>query len=220
MNSFCFNMKSEVCLPKSNSLQHRKFLMGSLFFVLAFFLIFSCVFTSCVSTHVPEKQECSRVIDDAGIKTEEQLVAFFLSHSPDSDAEKVSRLASYYIMECKFEGINSDAAFVQMCLETGFLHYGNLVTPEMNNFCGLGAIDENQRGLSFETEQLGVKAHVQHLHAYGTSRELNGECIDPRYKYVRPRGKAPTIFELSGTWAADKEYGAKLDRYLAELSEF
>jgi len=49
-------------------------------------------------------------------------------------------------------------AFVQMCLETGFLRFGNLVTEEMNNFCGLGAIDEDNRGLWFGTEQLGVRA--------------------------------------------------------------
>ena len=36
------------------------------------------------------------------------------------------------------KGSNSDVAFAQMCLETGFLRFGGLVTMDMNNFCGLG----------------------------------------------------------------------------------
>lgn len=130
------------------------------------------------------------------------------------------RLAEYYIAECNIEGINSDVAFIQMCLETGFLRFGGLVTEEMNNFCGLGSIDKNNPGNTFETELLGVRAHIQHLHAYGTTRELKQPLIDTRYKYVNPRGKAPTIQELAGTWAADKDYGTKLESLLNQLSVF
>jgi hypothetical protein len=90
----------------------------------------------------------------------------------------------------------------------------------MNNFCGLGAIDKNNPGNKFETELLGVRAHVQHLHAYGTTRELKQTLVDSRYKYVNPRGKAPTIQELAGTWAADKAYGSKLESLLQKLSVF
>ena len=185
-------------------------------------VVFPLVLTSCASTRPSAQKECSRIIDKNGVKNEQQLVAFFFSHENTSkiDIDKVERLANYYIMECKFEGINSDIAFVQMCHETGFLNYGNLVKPEMNNFCGLGAINAEQPGLSFESEQLGVKAHVQHLHAYGTTRTLKGECVDPRYRYVNPRGKSPDVFGLAGTWAADREYGVKLDKLLAELSQF
>ena len=48
-------------------------------------------------------------------------MAFFISKNPDAKYEKVMRLAEYYISECNIEGINSDVAFIQMCLETGFL---------------------------------------------------------------------------------------------------
>ncbi|MDD7417213.1 MAG: glucosaminidase domain-containing protein [Treponemataceae bacterium] len=185
-----------------------------------FVLVFLCFVNSCSTMRSVHYGNCSRTIDAKGIKNADQLVCFFLAHNPDADVEKVSRLASFYKMECKYEGINSDVAFVQMCLETGFLRFGNLVSVDMNNFCGLGAINSENPGLRFETEQLGVKAHVQHLHAYGTDRELKGECVDPRYKYVKPRKKAPTVFELSGTWAADKEYGSKLDYLLEDLGAF
>ena len=131
-------------------------------------------------------------------------------------------MAKFYVEEAAAEGINSDVAFVQMCLETNYLRFGNLVSAEMHNYCGLGAIDENHRGEIFETERLGVRAHIQHLHAYGTTSDsvLKNALIDNRYKYVNPRGKAPTVFELAGTWAADKEYGRKLDALLSALEEF
>ena len=178
------------------------------------------IFAGC-QTKVPlQKQDCSILIDDVGIKSEKQLVEFFVSKNPSCDLKKVQRLASYYIEQGKFEGINSDVAWVQMCLETGFLKFGLLVKPEMNNFCGLGAIDKNNPGLAFATEKDGVIAHIQHLHAYGTTRKLNGKLIDSRYKYVNPRGKAPSVYELSGTWASDKQYGEKLANLLTLLSEF
>jgi hypothetical protein len=193
-----------------------------------FCLIFSCLFLflvfSCIS--FPQKQNeiiqsyPSIYIDAKGIKTSQQLFNFFISKNPNANYEKVMRLAEYYVSERKIEGINSDVAFVQMCLETGFLRFGGLVTESMNNFCGLGSIDKNNPGNKFETELLGVRAHVQHLHAYGTTRQLKQKLVDPRYKYVNPRGEAPTIQELAGTWAADKEYGAKLQYLLLQLSVF
>ena len=178
------------------------------------------IFTGCQTKIPMQKQDCSILIDDVGIKSEKQLVEFFVSKNPSCDLKKVQRLASYYVEQGKFEGINSDVAWVQMCLETGFLKFGLLVKPEMNNFCGLGAIDKNNPGLAFATEKDGVIAHIQHLHAYGTTRKLNGKLIDSRYKYVNPRGKAPSVYELSGTWASDKQYGEKLANLLTLLSEF
>lgn len=164
--------------------------------------------------------EPSPCIDAPGIKSPYQLYQFFMANRPDADGLKVARLASYYVEEGLAEGINSDVAFVQMCLETGWLSFGNLVTEDMNNFCGLGAIDEENRGNVFESERMGVRAHIQHLHAYGTTRELNRTCIDVRYKWVNPRGKAPTVDGLSGTWAADRTYGSKLQNLLDRLAEF
>lgn len=185
--------------------------------ISAFFLFLTILSVACSTVPVVKSKNVSRHIDTAGVIPVEKLVAFFMSNNPSGDIAKVRRLAGYYISECKIEGINSDVAFAQMCLETGFLRFGNLVTPDMNNFCGLGAIDAAHPGERFATEQLGVRAHVQHLHAYGTTRPLKNECIDNRYRYVNPRGKAPTVWELAGTWAADRQYGAKLDAMLARM---
>ena len=178
------------------------------------------VFFSCVTP--PQREECSRELLGNGIKNSEQLVSFFMRHKPDGDREKVSRLASIYIKESAVEGINSDVAFVQMCLETGFLGFGNLVLPEMNNFCGLGAMDAEHPGEYFETEEIGVRAHIQHLQAYATTAEveLKQELVDPRYSWPHKAKFAKTVFELATNWATDPEYGVKLDGLLSELENF
>ncbi len=199
-------------------------------FTILSFLLFS--FSSCMTS--PESllsqlygpifsdQPISRQIYAKPTKDENQLLKFFISKCPSENYLKAKKIAKIYIEECAIEGINSDVAFVQMCLETNFLRYGNLVKKEWNNFCGLGAIDKNNPGLKFDTMRLGVRAHVQHLHAYATTSDilLKQELIDPRYKYVNPRGKSPDIFGLSGTWASDKQYSEKLERFLQALEQF
>lgn len=177
------------------------------------------VITPEIEEEPPAPVQPSIYIAGTGTRSEEQLVTFFMANNPAADRAKVERMAGYYVRECAIEGINSDVAFVQMCLETGFLRFGGLVTEDMNNFCGLGAIDAEHPGNAFATEELGVRAHVQHLHAYGSTADLVQECIDNRYKWVTPRGKAPTIYELAGTWAADRQYGEKLAVLLERLGQ-
>lgn len=181
-------------------------------------ILTSTVFFSCVTP--PAREECSRELLGNGIKNQEQLVKFFMNHKPDSDKEKVTRLAGFYIEEAAIEGINSDVAFVQMCLETGFLSYGNLVQPEMNNFCGLGAMDAEHPGEYFESEQIGVRAHIQHLQAYATTADvpLKQDCVDPRYSWPHKAKFARTVHDLSKNWATDPDYGTKLEGLLDELS--
>lgn len=199
-------------------IKKQRFFAFISFILLVYFL--PLAFFSCVSP-APPPENISRKIYDKGIKTPAQLSQFFLSHNPSITKEYITDFAGLYVKEAGQEGINSDVAFVQMCLETGFLQFGNLVTADMHNYCGLGAIDKEHRGEVFATEQDGIRAHIQHLHAYGTKDiTLKNALIDRRYKYVNPRGKAPDIFALSSTWAADKEYGAKLDKLLFELESF
>jgi hypothetical protein len=152
-----------------------------------------------------------------GAMTQGRLVSFFLENNPTAEIAKVERMAGYYIGEASVEGVNADVAFIQMCLETGFLRFGGLVTEDMNNFCGLGSIGEGQPGVSFPDERTGVRAHVQHLKGYATAEPPVLGIVDPRYKYVNPKGKAPLVQGLSGTWAADPGYGSKLAGLLARL---
>ncbi|MBR0318128.1 MAG: glucosaminidase domain-containing protein [Spirochaetia bacterium] len=186
--------------------------------------LFLCALFSC-ATYENTKQSfskvCSRDIAAIGIKDTYELEQFFMAHNPKADKAKVRRLAGYYVTEGRFEGINSDVAFCQMCLETGFLRYGGLVKPWFNNYCGLGAMNKKNPGEKFPSEAVGVRAHIQHLHAFATKdKKLRNKLVDPRYKYVQPRGKAPTVWKLAGTWAMDKNYGNKLDALLKELEKY
>ena len=219
------------------------FLLQALFLLLAAFFTFSCLSTSSLeevgnsaenavaseseglllesgTNPSKSKNHISRNLSDRGIKSAKKLYKFFMANNPAADKKQVKRLAKYYVREARDEGINSDCAFVQMCLETGFLNFGGLVTADMHNYCGLGAMDSEHRGEVFESELLGVRAHIQHLHAYACDRPLKKECIDSRYKYVKPRGKAPTIAGLTKNWAMDPLYGEKLDRLLSQLENF
>ena len=154
-----------------------------------------------------------------GESLSEQLASFLLNENKNAESEFVKALAEYYITEADTEGINHDVAFAQMCLETGFLRFGGLVIPEMNNFCGLGSIGPGEPGHWFATVELGVRAHIQHLKAYASEDPLIGELVDPRYRFVR-RGSVLTINGLAGTWAADRMYADKITLIIERLYRF
>ena len=180
--------------------------------------IFSCV-SSRVDANGENPRALSRNLIGTGKKTPKQLYKFFMKNNRKADKKKVKRLASYYVQEANAEGINSDVAFVQMCHETGFLRFGNLVTEDMNNFCGLGSMDAEHKGETFETELLGVRAHIQHLQAYATTEDvpLRQELVDPRYNWVHKTKLVDDIFGLTKTWATDPDYGNKLDALMKRL---
>ena len=191
--------------------------------------LISLIFYSCRTlpstpeeTQAPEKLELSRRLLGQGQLSADQLASFFISRNPEADRDNIKQFAQYYIDEAAAEGINSDAAFAQMCLETGFLRFGGLVQPEFHNYCGLGAMDAEHPGEVFETEELGVRAHIQHLQAYATTAdvELHKELVDPRYNWVHKTKFIETIYQLAGTWATDPQYGQKLEANLVNMENF
>lgn len=191
--------------------------------------LISLIFYSCRTlppapeeSQLPQKTELSRRLLDQGQLSADQLTDFFMSRNPEADRAHIRQFAQYYIDEAAAEGINSDAAFAQMCLETGFLRFGGLVQPEFHNYCGLGAMDAEHPGEVFETEELGVRAHIQHLQAYATTAdvELHKELVDPRYNWVHKTKFIESIFELTGTWATDPLYGEKIDGLLTAMEDF
>jgi hypothetical protein len=191
-----------------------------LLLVIIFSLFFSCAgLSSKAALPPPERPEPSEYIIGKGQVPAEKLALFLERNNSRADPELVKSLAMYYTQEAAVEGVNYDVAFAQMCLETGFLRYGGLVTADMNNFCGLGAIGPERPGEVFPDPRTGVRAHIQHLKAYATAEPLNGILVDPRYKYVR-YGSAPTIHGLSGTWATDKAYSDKISAILRRLYDF
>jgi hypothetical protein len=154
-----------------------------------------------------------------GLATSHDLVQFFLQTHPEADVSEVSVIAEYYVEEAAIEGVNHDVAFCQMCIETNFLRFGGDVHRRQNNFGGIGATGNGVPGDSFESVQMGIRAQVQHLKAYGNRRRLRRRLVDPRFAKVR-RGSARYVEGLSGKWAADLNYGAKIREKLQSLTKW
>ena len=183
-------------------------------------------FNSCASLPTRPKHkvpvQLSKKIMDKGRMNANQLAAYFLSRNDQADRAHIKQFAQYYIDEAAAEGVNSDVAFAQMCLETGYLRFGGLVQPEFHNYCGLGAMDAEHPGEQFPDEQTGVRAHIQHLQAYGTTEDIKlvKELVDPRYNWVHKTKFIEDIYGLAGTWAADPLYGQKLETVLINMGYF
>ncbi len=152
-----------------------------------------------------------------GNASEVQLM-MFLKTNNESSLVQFPEIARLYREEGALEGINSDIAFAQMCLETNFLRFGGIVKPSQNNFAGLGAVGGGEEGASFPSARIGVRAHIQHLKAYGNTEPLVQEVVDPRFNFVT-RGIAPLVGMLSGRWSADEDYGNKILAILRRLYE-
>lgn len=148
--------------------------------------------------------------------TSDAQLSKFLSSNNTQALSNFADLPKLYVEEAAAEGINHDVAFCQMCLETGFLRFGGDVQPTQNNFCGLGAVGGGAGGAVFPSAREGVRACVQHLKAYASDEPLKNAIVDPRFRFVR-RGSAPSVYDLSGRWAADPSYGDKLVALLRKL---
>lgn len=162
----------------------------------------------------PPKIKISLSIMGQGKLKASALAAFLHENNRAVSITKALEIAKIYIQEAKAEGVNSDIAFSQMCLETGFLRYGGTVSPGQYNFCGLGVFNKKTKGLSFRDLRLGIRAHIQHLKAYASRKKLHNKLVDPRFRFVK-RGSIKNVNGLSGKWAADKRYGTKI-RYLMD----
>lgn len=139
--------------------------------------------------------------------TKEQMVNYIRKHNPDAKLNcTIEELVDIYYDEAGREGIRPDIAICQAIKETGFWNYGGDVDPKQNNYCGLGATGNKEPGASFDTPQIGARAHIQHLLSYTSTNPPKTAIVDPRYLLiVRFRqdvfGKVKTWTGLGGIWA-------------------
>lgn len=157
----------------------------------------------------PAKFELPTKIMTKGLLPKERMISFLWLKNSRMDVVDIELIADLYIKEAAKEGVNHDIAFAQMMLETGYLKFTGDVSKLQNNFCGLGAIGEGVPGLSFNTVEEGVRAHIQHLKAYASMDSLNHKKVDDRYGKIK-RGIAPEIRHLTGRWATDPLYDQKI----------
>lgn len=139
------------------------------------------------------------------VATQKQCVKYLTKNNPNpSLGVSAEEIVAYYYEEGMREGIRPDLAFAQALKETGFFRYGGDVVPEQNNYCGLGTTGGGVRGIYFASPQIGVRAHIQHLLAYTSTRRPTTEIVDPRYSIVRQRYGSNTLakwYDLNGRWA-------------------
>jgi hypothetical protein len=161
--------------------------------------------------------------------TAAQMAAWFAEHEPSGSRHRASvsiqRLAELYLEEGRAEGVAGDIAFVQGILETGWFRWpSGQVTPEHNNFAGIGACDGGTCTVArFPSARIGVRAQIQHLRAYAdptvTEARLANPLVSPRFHLVTPKGRSPYWEQFGGgNWATDPAYGEKILRRYASLS--
>lgn len=127
-------------------------------------------------------------------------------------ARTINQFAQIFYEEATAEGVRAEVAFTQCMKETGFLKYGGDVLPNQYNFAGIGATGA-VHGASFSNVRMGIRAHIQHLKAYGSISPLTNQCVDPRFNLVK-RGSAQYVEWLGIKenpngygWATSKSYG-------------
>ena len=144
------------------------------------------------------------------LATQQQCVKYLLRNNPHPNLSvSAEEIVAYYYEEGRREGIRPDVAFCQALKETGFFRYGGDVIPEQNNYCGLGTTGGGVKGEFFATAQLGVRAHIQHLLAYSSTRKPTMPVVDPRYGIVRQAYGSRTLGtwqDLNGRWAVPGRY--------------
>lgn len=147
--------------------------------------------------------------------TQKQCVKYLMRNNPNPILNvSAEEIVAYYYEEGMREGIRPDVAFAQALKETGFFRYGGTVTPDQNNYCGLGTTSATIKGNYFEHPKIGVRAHIQHLLAYSSTRLPTTEIVDPRYNIVRKAYGAKTLNkwqDLNGRWAVPgRGYGQEI----------
>lgn len=110
-------------------------------------------------------------------------------------------LVQYYFDEAEIEGINTDLAIAQMIYNTNELKYGGLFA--INNPGGLGMENNARSRQKFDTLQMGVRAHIQHLKGYASSSDLRTNVVDSRRSILITEdflGNVGTLGQLFFTW--------------------
>ncbi len=156
-----------------------------------------------------------------------RLMAFVKTRNEKLDA-KFSEIASEYMRHGDELGLRWDYAFFQMLLETGNLKFGGDVKVSQNNFAGLGATGNGERGESFKDVPTGVRAHLEHLIMYTGEKVANP--VAERTRKVQEWGvltewqktiKGPLTFaQLAKKWAPPaRKYAHEIEQVSENFSD-
>lgn len=121
-------------------------------------------------------------------------------------------------------GIRPEVAYAQSAKETAFGRYGGVVSPDFNNWAGIkvregGGNYDPDAHERFDTNEDGVRAHLNHLAAYTGLEPLK----EPHGRYYTVKnldwaGTIEYVEDLGGRWAPSEEYGKSIvEDYLQSL---
>jgi hypothetical protein len=165
--------------------------------------------------------------------TPARLTEFLKSRHGDLDPNLQS-VAHHYAVHGKALGLRWDYAFFQMVVETNWLRFfqangkPGLVSPDQNNFAGVGATGRGHAGEAFANVSTGVLAHLQHISMYA------GEEVDSpvanRTRLVQSWGQIPnwahslrravTYTDLTRKWSPyDRGYSDDIAAVAAQFFE-
>jgi len=156
----------------------------------------------------------------------EKMTAYIKKKNPEAKLNcSIEELVRMYYKESNAEGVRADLALCQAIKETGCFAYGKDVIPEQNNYCGLGTTGGGVKGVFFAAPQDGIRAHIQHLLAYTTTRPPRKKIVDPRYILIKEKhpeifGKVTTWVGLNGKWSVPgKNYGQDILNMLEKIKQ-
>jgi hypothetical protein len=138
------------------------------------------------------------------------------SHGGYTDDDVETIVDSYYATATAV-GLDPLLVVAQMSEETAHLTSFWSQRPR-RNFAGIGVTGEEGKGNKFPSLTAGIRAHTGRLLAYvlpagaenAAQTTLITEALQARDLPADRRGSAPTLAGLSGKWAMDKEYAAKV----------
>lgn len=137
--------------------------------------------------------------------TAEQMAAYLMSKNPNPKINMpVVKFCQLYIDVAEQEGVRGDGLFAQSCWETNDFRFTGTVTPDQNNYAGIGTLNASTKGAYFPDEATGILAQAQHAKTYATKDELDCTCVDPRRTawFVKEKGGTAEHWEeLGGSWA-------------------
>ena len=126
-----------------------------------------------------------------------------------------------YYQHAQRYGIPAENGVGQSSWETNDWKYTGQVPPEYRNMCGLktrrATGDRPEDHARFQSDEMGVIAHLQHLARYGGMQAdaVPDPIYDPRFYLVT--AFTDTIEGLGGAWAPDPGYGSRVSNRIASL---
>jgi hypothetical protein len=165
--------------------------------------------------------------------TPAKLTEFLRSRHGDLDP-RLQNVAHHYATHGKALGLRWDYAFFQMVVETNWLRFfqangrPGLVSPDQNNFAGIGATGRGHAGEAFDNVSTGVLAHLQHISMYAGEEVENP--VANRTRLVQSWGQIPswahslrravTYTDLTRKWSPyDRGYSDDIAAVAAQFFE-